>query len=51
MRTLIERDLECTDAQAFDGLRGELQEAFAKPDDSYEALDADTVIKRNLPST
>jgi len=46
VRDLIRRDMERADSEAFERLKAELQRAFAAPDDSYQALDADTVIKR-----
>jgi antitoxin ParD1/3/4 len=46
VRDLIRRDMERADNQAFDRLQGELRQAFAAPDDSYQPLDAATVIKR-----
>ena len=46
VRDLIRRDMERADVEAFERLRAELQRAFAAPDDSYQPLDADTVIKR-----
>lgn len=46
VRDLIRRDMERVEAEAFDRLKGELQRAFAAPDESYQVLDADTVINR-----
>ena len=46
VRDLIRRDMERTEAEDFDRLKAELQHAFAAPDDSYQPLDADTVIQR-----
>jgi Arc/MetJ-type ribon-helix-helix transcriptional regulator len=46
VRDLIRRDKARADAEAFERLRAELQRAFAAPDDSYQPLDADTVIDR-----
>jgi len=46
VRDLIRRDMERADDEAFERLKAELQRAFAAPDDSYQSLDADTVIKR-----
>ena len=43
----IRRDRERAEQQAFELLRAELQRAFAAPDESYETLDAATVIRRN----
>ncbi|WP_293906663.1 addiction module antitoxin [Phenylobacterium sp.] len=47
IRDLIRRDMARADAEAFERLKAELQQAFAAPDDSYRPLDADTVIGRN----
>lgn len=47
VRDLIRRDMARADADAFERLRAELQQAFSAPDDSYRSLDADTVIQRN----
>jgi len=46
VRDLIRRDKERVEAEAFDRLRAELHRAFAAPDDTYQPLDADTVIAR-----
>lgn len=46
VRDLIRRDMERAEREAFGRLKAELQQAFAAPDDSYQALDADTVINR-----
>ena len=46
VRDLIRRDMERTEAEAFERLRAELQRAFAAPDETYQSLDADTVIRR-----
>lgn len=46
VRDLIRRDMERSEAEAFERLKAELQQAFAAPDDSYQPLDADTVIRR-----
>lgn len=46
VRDLIRRDRERVEAEAFERLRAELRHAFAAPDDSYQPLDADTVIRR-----
>ena len=45
VRDLIRRDMERTEAEDFNHLKAELQHAFAAPDDSYQPLDADTVIQ------
>ena len=39
-------DLEGTEAEVFERLKGELQQAFAAPHESYQKLDADSVIAR-----
>lgn len=46
VRDLIRRDLGRSEDEAFERLKAELQLAFAAPDDSYQPLDADTVIVR-----
>lgn len=46
VRDLIRRDMQRTDAEAFDRLKAELERAFAEPDASYQTLDADSVILR-----
>lgn len=46
VRDLIRRDLERSEGEAFERLKAELQRAFSAPDDSYGALDAETVIQR-----
>lgn len=47
VRDLIRRDKARADAEAFDRLKAEITHAFAAPDSSYAALDAETVIRRN----
>jgi Arc/MetJ-type ribon-helix-helix transcriptional regulator len=47
VRDLIRRDKERVEADRLAILRAELKAAFAAPESAYEALDADTVIKRN----
>ena len=47
VRDLIRRDKERVEQEAFERLKAELVHAFAAPDDSYQMLDADTVIARN----
>jgi antitoxin ParD1/3/4 len=47
VRDLIRRDKARVDAEAFERLKAELTNAFAQPDSSFSALDADTVIRRN----
>jgi putative addiction module CopG family antidote len=46
VRDLIRRDKERTEAERFERLKAELTRAFAAPDSAYQALDADTVIRR-----
>lgn len=46
VRDLIRRDMERADVEAFERLKAELQRAFAAPEDSYQPLDANTVIRR-----
>lgn len=46
VRDLIRRDKERVENQAFERLRAELHRAFAASDESYQPLDADTVIAR-----
>lgn len=45
VRDLIRRDMARAEADAFDRLKAELQQAFAAPDDSFRLLDADAVIR------
>lgn len=45
VRDLIRRDMARAEADAFDRLKAELQQAFAAPDDSFRPLDADAVIR------
>ncbi|MGF1549392.1 MAG: type II toxin-antitoxin system ParD family antitoxin [Sphingomonadaceae bacterium] len=47
VRDLIRRDKERAEAEAFVRLKAELEKAFAEPDESFIALDAETVIRRN----
>jgi antitoxin ParD1/3/4 len=47
VRNLIRRDKERSEAEQFQRLKAELTRAFAAPEDSYDALDAETVIARN----
>ncbi|WP_332769018.1 ribbon-helix-helix domain-containing protein [Phenylobacterium sp.] len=46
VRDLIRRDMERAEGETLQRLKAELQHAFAAPDDSYQPLDADTVIAR-----
>lgn len=47
VRDLIRRDRERVEAASFERLKAELTTAFAAPESSYTALDADTVFARN----
>ncbi|MDD3798444.1 MAG: addiction module antitoxin [Novosphingobium sp.] len=47
VRDLIRRDKERSEAEQFQRLKAELTRAFAAPEDSYGALDAEAVIARN----
>ncbi|WP_353216855.1 addiction module antitoxin [Sandarakinorhabdus sp.] len=47
VRDLIRRDKERVEAEAFVRLQAELAAAFAAPESSYAAMDADTIINRN----
>ncbi|MFC0687646.1 ribbon-helix-helix domain-containing protein [Novosphingobium clariflavum] len=47
VRDLIRRDKERSEAEQFQRLKAELTRAFAAPEDSYDALDAEVVIARN----
>ncbi len=51
IRDLIRRDKERAELEAFDRLKAELKRAFAAPDDSYHALSASDVIRRNRAQT
>jgi len=51
IRDLIRRDKQQSETQAFDRLKAELQRAFAAPDETYQALDAEAVIKRGRQRT
>jgi Arc/MetJ-type ribon-helix-helix transcriptional regulator len=46
---LIRRDKDRVDRQAFNRLKAQLVDAFAAPDDAYDALTAHGVIERNSP--
>jgi len=46
IRDLIRRDKKDAESAAFDRLRAELTQAFAAPDEAYQPLDAETVIRR-----
>lgn len=47
VRDLIRRDKERVEAEGFERLKAELAVAFAAPEAAYEALDAETIIRRN----
>ena len=46
VRDLIRRDMSRSEDLAFELLKAELQLAFTAPDESYQSLDAATVIAR-----
>lgn len=46
VRDLIRRDKHNAETAAFERLKAELTHAFAAPDDTYQPLDAETVIRR-----
>ena len=46
VRDLIRRDMERAEADAFHRLKAELQQAFSLADDSFQTVDAETVIAR-----
>ncbi len=47
IRSLIREDKRRSEAEAFDRLKAELQAAFAAPDNGFQEVSADDVIKRN----
>lgn len=47
VRDLIRRDKERVEAEGLSRLKAELAAAFAAPESSYVAMDADTIINRN----
>ena len=47
VRDLIRRDKERVEAEGFERLRAELAAAFAVPEASFAAMDAETIINRN----
>jgi len=47
VRDLIRRDKERVEREMFETLKGELQRAFATPDEDYVEVTADQVIERN----
>lgn len=48
VRDLIRRDRERAEAEGFERLKAELTTAFAASESTYEALDAEAVIARNV---
>ncbi len=46
VRTLIRRDKERAEQEAFEALKLRLQDAFATPDDEYEEVSADDIRTR-----
>ena len=46
VRDLIRRDKNEAEAATFERLKAELTHAFAAPDEAYQPLDAETVIRR-----
>lgn len=48
IRALIRRDREQAEEQAFARLKAELQHGFAADEESYRALDPETVIKGSV---
>lgn len=47
VRDLIRRDKERGEAEQFERLKAELGRAYQAPEESFSALDAETVIARN----
>lgn len=47
VRDLIRRDRERVEAEGFARLKAELAAAFAAPESSFAAMDADIIINRN----
>ena len=47
IRDLIRRDKERVEQEAFNRLKGELTQAFAAPEETYQPLTAAEVIARN----
>jgi antitoxin ParD1/3/4 len=48
VRDLIRRDKARVEADRFERLKAELDQAFAAPDSRYVTLDVDAVLSRNL---
>ncbi len=48
VRTLIRRDKERAEREAFEAMKVRLQDAFSTPDDEYEMLSADDIRRRAL---
>jgi len=51
VRDLIRRDKARVEAEAFERLRAELQQAFATPDADFAPVTAVDVIARNRPAS
>jgi putative addiction module CopG family antidote len=51
VRDLIRRDKARVEAEAFERLRAELQQAFATPDADFAPVTAADVIARNRPAS
>jgi len=47
VRDLIRRDKARAEAERFERLKAELDQAFAAPDSAYAALNAEAVFSRN----
>lgn len=47
IRDLIRKDKNRAEAEAFERLKAELQQAFSAPDSSYVLLSAEDIIARN----
>jgi Arc/MetJ-type ribon-helix-helix transcriptional regulator len=50
VRDLIRRDKQRLEAEGFERLKAELAVAFAAPEEAYQPLDAETIIRRNQRS-
>jgi Arc/MetJ-type ribon-helix-helix transcriptional regulator len=50
VRDLIRRDKQRLEAEGFERLKAELAVAFGAPEDAYQPLDAETIIRRNQRS-
>ncbi|MEM6405685.1 MAG: addiction module antitoxin [Pseudomonadota bacterium] len=47
IRALIRRDKEQTEQVAYERLKAELQQAFNAPEETYQSLTADDIIRRH----